>query len=77
MPPQLAPLLKVNLTFALSSYFSFIKATPSLVIHPRDVPLLADPTLTVEIQVDIFYFLLHSQAGLATRNEQLQKLNER
>ena len=28
------------------------QATPSIILHPRDVPLLTDPNLRVEIQVE-------------------------
>ena len=73
MPLQLAPLLKVTLLqFSFLYAVTVNQATPSLVIHPRDVPLLADPSLTVEIQVKTFPCLC-----LSARIPQLETMKQR
>ena len=54
LPPQLAPLLQVFPTFdSVPLFLDFEnQATPSIILHPRDVPLLSNPNLRVEIQVE-------------------------
>ena len=80
MPLQLAPLLKV-LTRLQSSFLyplsSFLQATPSIVIHPRDVPLLADPSLTVEIQVKTFSCLCLTANYETTKQQKVAEATEK
>ena len=78
MPLQLAPLLKVTLLqFSFLYAVTVNQATPSLVIHPRDVPLLADPSLTVEIQVKTFSCLCLTANYETTKQQKVAEAGEK
>ena len=77
MPLQLAPLLKVLTRLQFSFLYFVNQATPSIVIHPRDVPLLADPSLTVEIQVKTFSCLCLTDNYETTKQQKVAEAGEK
>ena len=77
MPLQLAPLLKVLTLLQFSFPYFVNQATPSIVIHPRDVPLLADPSLTVEIQVKTFSCLCLTANYETTKQQKVAEATEK